>query len=144
MNQSVPRTLVHQAVLKACSLMFFACYAWSLPSHAAPTQPQAQAQATQDSVAQTPNSTPANPHDPNAPTLMQAHAPSFDELSRANEELLAKNAELSRQVSSLTTQTNVLVSERSGQLFMYGALVAGVSFFVGLMLGRLLFRRDRW
>ena len=99
------------------------------------THPQQTAQAVH---------VPVNSHDPNAPTLLQMNAPTPEELSLANQELLSKNAELSRQVSSLTTQTEVLVRELSGQLFMYGAAVTAVSFFVGLMVGRLIFRRDRW
>ncbi|MDO5650963.1 MAG: hypothetical protein Q4G13_02360 [Moraxella sp.] len=89
-------------------------------------------------------SAPANPHDPNAPSLLELQIPNESELSAANQTLLTKNAELERQVSTLTTQANVLVQERSGQLFMYGAITAGISLFVGLFLGKLIFGRDRW
>ena len=82
---------------------------------------------------------------PNQPTLAQLNKPSDAELSKANEALLANNAELQRQVDSLTTQTNVLVNERSSQLFMYGAYTAGVSMLLGLGIGWLVFgRKSGW
>lgn len=70
-------------------------------------------------IASTPEtaSAPANPHDPNAPTLAQLQAPQESELSVANTELLAKNAELEGRVAELTTQINLLVNERHAQFF---------------------------
>ncbi len=86
---------------------------------------------------------PANPHDPNAPTMLDALSPDESELSRANTELLAKNAELSRHVDDLSTQVNVLVQERSGQLFIYGVVTALMSLIIGFILGKLS-NRQRW
>lgn len=74
---------------------------------------------------------PTNPHDPNAPTIAELQTPEESELSRANTELLAKNAELENRVTELTTQVNVLVNERSGQLFLYGAFTVLFSMLLG-------------
>ena len=90
-------------------------------------------------------SPPTNPHKPDAPTLAELQGISDEALSDANTELLAKNAELQSRVDELTTQVNVLVNERSGQLFLYGALTVIVSFILGFALARLLFiRRKDW
>lgn len=80
---------------------------------------------------------------PNAPTLAQLGQPNDSKLSQANTQLLATNAELQRQVANLTSQNNVLVNERSGQLFMYGAFTAVLSALLGMGLGWLLFKRSR-
>lgn len=77
------------------------------------------------------NPPPPSPHDPNAPTLAELQKPTESELSLANKELLAKNTELESKVSELTTQVNVLVNERTGQLYLYGALTALIAFFLG-------------
>ena len=76
---------------------------------------------------------PTSPHDPNAPTLAQLQSPKESELSAANTELLAKNAELEGRIAELTTQVNVLVNERSGQLYLYGALTVIVSLLMGVL-----------
>ncbi len=81
---------------------------------------------------------------PNQPTLAQLTAPNQQQLSKANEKLLANNAELQRQVDSLTTQVNVLVNERSGQLFIYGAMTAIISIILGSFIGWAIGRRARW
>lgn len=85
----------------------------------------------------------SNPHDPNAPTLAELYSPTDSELSYANTDLLAKNAELTRQVNDLTTQVNVLVQERSGQLFIYGAITAVLAMIVGFVVAKLT-NRQRW
>lgn len=88
-------------------------------------------------------SAPANPHDPNAPTLAQLQAPTESELSVANTELLAKNAELEGRVAELTTQINLLVNERHAQFFLYGALSALFCFSLGAALSWLIFNKKK-
>ncbi|WP_066801547.1 hypothetical protein [Moraxella oblonga] len=77
-------------------------------------------------------SVPANPHNPKNPTLAELQKPDESELSQANTDLLAKNAELQSRVDELTTQVNVLVNERSGQMFFYGAMSVLAGLFVGI------------
>lgn len=67
-------------------------------------------------------------------------------LEQANQALLTDNAALKQQIDSLSTQVNVLVNERSGQLFMYGVTTTVVAFIAGLFLGFIIFARNknRW
>ncbi len=90
--------------------------------------------------------TPSPMANPNQPTLAQMNMPNDSQLSQANTKLLTSNAELQRQVNSLTTQVNVLINERSGQLFMFGVLTAFASLLAGLGLGWVMFGRNkgRW
>lgn len=87
---------------------------------------------------------PANPHDPANGTYLKSIMPDDSELSKANTELLAKNANLMRELESLNTQVNVLVQERTNQLFVYGAITAIVSLVIGFVLGKLTSRQGRW
>lgn len=81
----------------------------------------------------------------NPNSLASEMQPSDSELSAANQELLSRNAKLQRDVNDLETRVNVLINERSGQLFMYGAVTVAVSLFLGVVLGGFIFsRRDRW
>jgi hypothetical protein len=82
---------------------------------------------------------------PKQPTLAQLNQPTDSQLSNANQQLLAKNAELQNQVDSLNTQVKVLVNERSGQIFIYGAVTALLSGILGIALGWLVAgRKGRW
>lgn len=137
-----------------------------IAASAAPTvvvnNPEQQVQAEDPQVApqpatpfneinpQSPNQQEANPGEtPNAlenpDSLASGMQPSDSELSAANQELLSRNAQLQRDVNDLETRVNVLINERSGQLFMYGAVTVAVSLFLGVLLGGFVFsRRDRW
>lgn len=78
-------------------------------------------------------------------TLAAQLQPSNKALSAANQELLSRNAQLQRQVNDLQTQTNVLVYESKGQLFLYGAFTVLISLLVGIFISWLVFvRRERW
>ena len=99
---------------------------------------------------QSPNQQQANPSETgnaleNPNSLASEMQPSDSDLSAANQELLSRNAQLQRDVNDLETRVNVLINERSGQLFMYGAVTVAVSLFLGVLLGGFIFsRRDRW
>lgn len=81
----------------------------------------------------------------NPNSLASGMQPSDSDLSAANQELLSRNAQLQRDVNDLETRVNVLINERSGQLFMYGAMTVAVSLFLGFLLGGFVFsRRERW
>ncbi|WP_296404273.1 hypothetical protein [Psychrobacter sp.] len=81
----------------------------------------------------------------NPNSLASTLQPKESELSAANQQLLSRNAQLQRAVNDLETRVNVLINERSGQLFMYGAVTVAVSLFLGMLLGAFIFgRRDRW
>ena len=81
----------------------------------------------------------------NPDSLASDIQPNEEQLSKANQELLSRNAQLQRDVNDLQTRVNVLINERSGQLFMYGAVTVAVSLFLGVLLGGFIFsRRGRW
>ncbi|ELA08387.1 hypothetical protein MOMA_07496 [Moraxella macacae 0408225] len=80
---------------------------------------------------------------PNAPTLAQMTKPSDSQLSQANQQLLAKNTELQREIDSLNAQVGVLTHDFSGQLFIYGAFTALLSFIAGAMLSFFVLGRKR-
>lgn len=80
---------------------------------------------------------------PNQPSLAHLSQPNDSQLSQANNQLLVNNAELQRQVATLTTQNNVLVNEHSGQLFIYGAFTALLATAFGVALGWLIFGRNK-
>lgn len=81
----------------------------------------------------------------NPDSLASDMQPSDADLSAANQQLLSRNAQLQRDVNDLQTRVNVLINERSGQLFMYGAVTVAVSLFLGVLLGGFIFsRRGRW
>ncbi len=139
----------------------------SVAASAAPTvvinnEQQAPAAEEDPQVAPQPN-TPFNEINPQSPSQQEANPsetpnalenpnslasgmqPSDSELSAANQELLSRNAQLQRDVNDLETRVNVLINERSGQLFMYGAVTVAVSLFLGILLGGFIFsRRGRW
>lgn len=105
--------------------------------------PPVAATAGQATVAQKTAST-ANSN-PNNTLLAAQLQPSNKALSDANQELLSRNAQLQRQVNDLQTQTNVLVYESKGQLFLYGAFTVLISLLVGIFVSWLVFvRRERW
>lgn len=119
-------------------------------THAAPqivvTDPKTgQPLAKQPEIASSVASSASPMQNPTQPTLAQLNQPNDSQLSKANQQLLAKNAALQNQVDSLTTQVNVLVNERSGQLFIYGAVTALLSGMLGIALGWMVAgRKGRW
>lgn len=87
---------------------------------------------------------PTNPLD-NPNSFASKYEPTNNEFSQANQQLLTRNAQLQHQVNDLETQVNVLVNERSGQLFLYGALTVLVSLLTGVLITWLIIgRRERW
>ncbi len=102
------------------------------------------ATANQETIGQETAATTANTA-PNNTLLAAQLQPSNKALSDANQELLSRNAQLQRQVNDLQTQTNVLVYESKGQLFLYGAFTVLISLLVGIFVSWLVFvRRERW
>lgn len=90
-----------------------------------------------------PIATPAPTASSTAPTLAQITKPSDSQLSQANQQLLTKNAELQREIDSLNAQVGVLTHDFSGQLFIYGAFTALLSFIAGAVLSFLVLGRKR-
>ena len=64
-------------------------------------------------------------------------------LEQANQEALAKNQELQIKNDNLTVQAQVLQSERSAQMFLYGAVTFGAGTLTGIIIYSLLYTRRR-
>lgn len=83
--------------------------------------------------------------DAKSDTLAQANQPSEEEYAVANQKLLTENAKLQRNLNDLQTQVNVLLNERSGQLFLYGAFSSLLAFVIGVIITWLLLgKRRQW
>ena len=151
-------------------LMIAVSLSLTLPAHSEPTVIVNNPTPTEDSTS-TPNPSQANSEDDNvdntvinsntainpnedvATQLAQNNPnsvavdmlPTTQALSTANQKLLTENARLQREVNDLDTQVNVLVNERSGQLFLYGAMTGLGAVLLGLLIGWLTFgRKGGW
>lgn len=68
------------------------------------------------------------------------------QLEQANQNALARNQELQLLNDNLTVQVQVLQSERSAQMFLYGAVTLAVGAFIGFLLANYILskRTRRW
>ncbi len=64
-------------------------------------------------------------------------------LEQANQTALAQNQELQLKNDNLSVQVQVLQSERSAQMFIYGAITFAVGMFSGVILFAILSSRRR-
>lgn len=74
---------------------------------------------------------------------MEQHSKRLVLLEQANQQALAKNQELQIKNDNLTVQAQVLQSERSAQMFLYGAVTFGAGTLTGLIIYSLLYTRRR-
>ena len=70
----------------------------------------------------------------------------LEQLEEANQDALARNQELQLMNDSLTVQVQVLQSERSAQMFLYGAVTLGLGAFIGFLLANFILNKNkrRW
>ncbi len=70
----------------------------------------------------------------------------LQQLEQANQDALARNQELQLMNDNLTVQVQVLQSERSAQMFLYGAATLIVGAFIGFLLANYMLgkRKRRW
>lgn len=111
------------------------------PASTATTRPAGSGQAL---AASTP---PANRSGLTAQQLhqqIQNNTARLEQLEQANQEALARNQELQLQNDNLSVQVQVLQSERSAQMFLYGAATLVVGALMGFILANyILSRRPR-
>ena len=65
------------------------------------------------------------------------------QLEQANQEALAQNQTLQLKNDSLSVQVKVLQSERSAQMFLYGAATLGAGSVLGIIIYHLIYARRR-
>lgn len=70
----------------------------------------------------------------------------LQQLEKANLDALAQNQELQLKNDSLGVQVQVLQSERSAQMFLYGAVTIAVGVLLGFLLASYIYtkRRRQW
>ena len=78
--------------------------------------------------------------------VIQDQARRLKQLENANLEALAQNQELQLKNDNLTVQVQVLQSERSAQMFLYGAMTIGVGVILGFFIASYVYnkRRRQW
>ncbi|OUY05800.1 hypothetical protein [Acinetobacter populi] len=64
-------------------------------------------------------------------------------LEQANQKALAQNQELQLKNDNLSVQVQVLQSERSAQMFIYGAVTFGIGILAGIVIYSILYTRRR-
>ena len=82
----------------------------------------------------------------NVKALVKDQATRLDQLEKANLEALSQNQELQLKNDNLGVQVQVLQSERSAQMFLYGAATIAVGIFVGFLIASYIYtkRRRQW
>lgn len=78
--------------------------------------------------------------------LVKDQATRLQQLEKANLDALAQNQELQLKNDNLGVQVQVLQSERSAQMFLYGAATIAVGIFLGFLIASYIYtkRRRQW
>lgn len=149
----------HAFCLLACSLLSSTSWAVTEPAAVtnATTKPNPVVAATQPSTTTpvaplrqgTPNTTTTNTS-ASLLDVQQKHKlelaqqqKRLEVLEQANQKALAQNQELQLKNDNLTVQVQVLQSERSAQMFIYGAVTFGIGIFSGIVIYSILYTRRR-
>ena len=82
----------------------------------------------------------------NVKALVKDQATRLEQREKANLEALSQNQELQLKNDNLGVQVQVLQSERSAQMFLYGAATIAVGIFVGFLIASYIYtkRRRQW
>ena len=75
--------------------------------------------------------------------LVKDQATRLQQLEKANLDALAQNQELQLKNDNLGVQVQVLQSERSAQMFLYGAATIAVGIFLGFLIASYIYTRRR-
>ncbi|WP_111896106.1 hypothetical protein [Acinetobacter sp. MB5] len=155
------------------SLFLLSSSAWAVesatqPQAAAPTGTTAPQTTQKPAVAPQPAAKPAAPN-PNQPAPLMELTPAqlaqkkaeedarikalvknqltrMQQLEKANLDALAQNQALQLKNDNLNVQVQVLQSERSAQIFMYGAATMGIGVLLGFLIASYIHtkRRRQW
>lgn len=84
--------------------------------------------------------------DANVKALVKDQATRLQQLEKANLDALAQNQELQLKNDSLAVQVQVLQSERSAQMFLYGAATIAAGVLLGFLVASYVYtkRRRQW
>lgn len=150
------------AILKALITLPFVCsVAWAVEpvSNTTPTTPITATTASPNTTLPTdPNATLVKPltaeqiakakadQDAKIKALVKDQAGRLKQLEQANLDALTQNQGLQLKNDNLLVQVQVLQSERSAQMFLYGGATLGVGVFLGFLLSSYIHtkRRRQW
>lgn len=153
---------MHIAVKSFFILSLLSSSAWAVEPATPTAAPTAVAPATPAKIT---TATPANPtataakpltaeqivkakqqQDAKIKAMIQDQASRLKQLEHANLEALAQNQELQLKNDNLTVQVQVLQSERSAQMFLYGAMTIAVGVILGFFIASYVYtkRRRQW
>jgi len=109
------------------------------------TQAQAQAQENKPLTAEQIVKEKAS-QDAKVKALVKDQATRLQQLEKANLEALAQNQELQLKNDNLGVQVQVLQSEQSAQMFLYGAATIAVGVLLGFLIASYIYtkRRRQW
>ena len=109
------------------------------------TQTQAQAQENKPLTAEQISKEKAS-QDAKAKALVKDQATRLQQLEKANLEALSQNQELQLKNDNLGVQVQVLQSEQSAQMFLYGAATIAVGVLLGFLIASYIYtkRRRQW
>lgn len=151
-----------QVVVKSVlALCLFSSTAWAVEpttpaapaANAAPVQPNATAAAPTNATTAAAKPLTAEQiakakqqQDAKVKAMIQDQASRLKQLEHANLEALSQNQELQLKNDNLTVQVQVLQSERSAQMFLYGAMTIAVGVILGFLLASYVHtkRRRQW
>lgn len=147
-----------QAFVKGFALILcLSANAWAVP-----TQTTAVAAvATTTAAASAPQSTVVEPTQPltaeqitkekllqeaKVKAMVKDQTSRLEQLEKANLDALAQNQELQLKSDSLAVQVQVLQSESSAQMFLYGAATLAVGVLLGFLIASYIYtkRRRQW
>ena len=111
----------------------------------ATVQTQAQAQENKPLTAEQIVKEKAS-QDAKVKALVKDQATRLQQLEKANLEALAQNQELQLKNDNLGVQVQVLQSEQSAQMFLYGAATIAVGVLLGFLIASYIYtkRRRQW
>ncbi|MEB3793392.1 MULTISPECIES: hypothetical protein [Acinetobacter] len=149
---------MHIAVKSFFILSLLSSSAWAVEPATPTVAPTAVAPATPAKITTATPATAAKPltaeqivkakqqQDAKVKAMIQDQASRLKQLEHANLEALAQNQELQLKNDNLTVQVQVLQSERSAQMFLYGAMTIAVGVILGFFIASYVYtkRRRQW
>lgn len=119
------------------------------PSAATLAQPATTAASTPPPLSNVKKTTPEQTklqQDAQVKALVKDQAQRLQQLEKANLDALSQNQELQLKNDNMTVQLQVLQSERSAQMFLYGATTLAVGVLLGFLIASYIYtkRRRQW
>lgn len=142
-----PRTSPEMIGFISVMLLLISTFSMAVPVAGPPVASQPSNTVVAPKPTGVASTTPAKPVLPTAQQFQQQikqHGVRIHQLEEANQNALARNQELQLMNDNLAVQVQVLQSERSAQMFLYGAATLAVGAIIGFILcNSMLGKRSR-